>query len=420
MRCPSPAIPSSATRMESRTGGSVVPTPWKISLKGIDQIDPAGPTMSNWIRPRYTLDEINAAGEALRLRRPPGEPEPYHVVQNWRMAHWFPLNTVAVSLRKHSARIDPSSTVATRVKRFWSIRKKLQRMRRLTLYEMQDLGGARSIVGSCGAIDRLRRVYNPSAMKRSRYLSEIVGTDDYLEAPKPDGYRGVHLILRYTGRKPDWDGLLTEIQLRTSEQHAWATTVEILETILEQRLRTTQGDATWKRFLALMSSAIALTEGRPRVPATPETLAEIRAQILDLDTSIHVKGTPRGVINAISKAPRFGTGTTWTVLDMRPKADETSVFAFPRDDLADAARKLAEVEEAISTDFASDPGANAVLVSVSSIEKLRDAYPNYYLDATAFIELYDRLILARTGQRRADHDASPHASPAQSTAPNPQ
>ena len=70
------------------------------------------------------------------------------------------------------------------------------------------------------------------------------------------------------------------------------------------------------------------------------------------------------------------------------------MFAFPRDALAEADSKLAEVEEAITSGRVNDPGANAVLVSVSSIEKLREAYPNYYLDASVFLGLFERLILS--------------------------
>ena len=157
-------------------------------------------------------------------------------------------------------------------------------MRRLTLYEMQDIGGARAIVPDCSAIESLQAIYNSGAMKRLGFLSQWVGSNDYVAMPKSDGYRSVHIVLSHRGLKEGWDGLLTEIQLRTSEQHAWATTVEILESILEQRLRATQGDAQWKRFLSLMSSAIALHENRATVPGTPPSITEIRSQIMELDS----------------------------------------------------------------------------------------------------------------------------------------
>ncbi|MGA8276083.1 MAG: hypothetical protein WB789_10360 [Thermoplasmata archaeon] len=51
------------------------------------------------------------------------------------------------------------------------------------------------------------------------------------------------------------------------------------------------------------------------------------------------------------------------------------------------------MEKSISEGEVSDLGANAVLVSVSRVEKLRVAYLNYYLDAGAFLALFDRLIL---------------------------
>jgi ppGpp synthetase/RelA/SpoT-type nucleotidyltranferase len=350
-------------------------------------------TQMAWIRPQFDAETINRAGDEIRAAGSHLDPKTLEIVYNWRMAHAFPLNTVKASLRNNCFRVDKRAAVVSRIKRFQTIRQKLRRIPKLTLYEMQDLGGARAIFPDCASIDRLLAFYEPAAMRRAGYLSEVIRCNNYINEPKKDGYRSVHLIFRYKGTKPVWDGLFIEAQVRSQMQHAWATTVEILETILKQRLRTSQGDASWKRFLALMSTAIALEEKRPPVPETPPSMDEIRRDILRIDASIHVKGTLRGVINAITKAPKSGTGSTWTVLDMRPEEDKTSVFAFPRDSFAQAARKLADVEKAISSGEVEDPGANAVLVSVPSIEALRETYPNYYLDAGAFLTLFDRLIL---------------------------
>ena len=346
-----------------------------------------------WIRPQFDIATVNRAGDKMRRSGFQIDSKTLEVVYNWRMAHAFPLNTVKASLRNNCFRVDKRAAVVSRIKRFQTIRQKLRRIPKLTLYEMQDLGGARAIFPECSSIDRLLAFYEPAAMRRAGYLSEVVRCNNYIAQPKKDGYRSVHLIFRYRGTRPVWDGLFIEAQVRSQMQHAWATTVEILETILKQRLRTSQGDASWKRFLALMSSAIALEEKRPTVPDTPSHIDDIRRDILRIDSTIHVKGTLRGVINAITKAPKSGSGSTWTVLDMRPEEDKTSVFAFPRDSFALAARKLAAVEEAISSGEVDDPGANAVLVSVPSIEALRETYPNYYLDAGAFLTLFDRLIL---------------------------
>jgi ppGpp synthetase/RelA/SpoT-type nucleotidyltranferase len=368
-----------------------------------------------WISPQYDTATVNHAGEAIRGFGRVMDRDTFRVVYNWRMAHAFPLNTVRASLRNNCLRVERHATVVSRIKRLSSIRQKLRRMPGLTLYEMQDLGGARAILSDGDSVDRLIARYASASMNSAGYLSEVVRRRNYIEEPKNDGYRSAHLVFRYRGRKPAWDGLFIEVQIRTQKQHAWATTVEILETILKQRLRTTQGDASWKRLLALMSSAIALDEKRPIVPHTPSDIEEIRKEILAIDSLIQVKGTLRGVINAITKAPRSGSGSTWTVLDMRPEEDRTSVFAFPRDGFAQAARKLAEVEHSISSGEIDDPGANAVLVSVPSIEALREAYPNYYLDAGAFLELYDRLILGKASGEKVGHrtePSTPSAAPA--------
>lgn len=351
-----------------------------------------------WVHPNFDETTVNRAGETIRQNKPI-DSNSINVVNNWRLAHAFPLNTIKASLRNNCHRVDDRATVVSRIKRFSSIRQKLRTIPRLSLYGMQDLGGARAILADCESIERLLDFYDKSSMTNAGYLSGIVRRKNFINEPKSDGYRSVHLIFRFKGRNASWDGLFVEVQIRTQEQHAWATTVEILETILKQRLRTTQGDTLWKRFLALMSSAIALDEDRPTVPGTPNSLTQIRQEVATLDTSIHVKGTLRGVINAITKAPRIGSGSTWTVLDMRPEEDKTSVFSFPRANFDQAAEKLEELERAIAGGEVTDPGANAVLVSVPSLAMLRQTYPNYYLDATAFLDLYDRLILGVTPSR---------------------
>jgi|HubBroStandDraft_1064217.scaffolds.fasta_scaffold07472_3 ppGpp synthetase/RelA/SpoT-type nucleotidyltranferase len=356
-----------------------------------------------WVKPKFDTAAVNAAGLAIRHRKIPELTANLAVVNNWRAAHAFPLSSIYQTLNIKAVGVDPNALTSRRLKRFSSIRSKLQRMPRLTLYEMQDIGGARAILSDIDRIDRLMVIYNPEVRPSGKYVSEILDVNDYIAEPKPDGYRGVHVIFSFKGRIPAtraWNGLRIEVQIRTKKQHAWATTVETLETILEQRLRTVQGEPDWKRFLRLMASAIAVDEARTPVPDTPIEIEQLRTEILALDERLNARALLESYVQALRTIPldRAGRGYYY-LLDMRPQGAEkgTSVRAFRREDVAAAVKAYSEVEQQIGQESGRASGANAVLVSVGSIRRLNEAYPNYFMDTRAFLALYDQIILPGTG-----------------------
>jgi hypothetical protein len=69
--------------------------------------------------------------------------------------------------------------------------------------------------------------------------------------PQKSGYRGIHLVYRYNGRKTEYNGLKIEIQIRTVIQHAWATAVETVGMFTQQALKSSQGEQDWLRYFAL-------------------------------------------------------------------------------------------------------------------------------------------------------------------------
>lgn len=81
----------------------------------------------------------------------------------------------------------------------------------MELGRMDDIGGCRAVLSD---LDELQRV-------RDRYANApvMVRIKDYISEPKDDGYRAVHVIVKYDDRR-------IEVQLRTRIQHEWAFTVE--------------------------------------------------------------------------------------------------------------------------------------------------------------------------------------------------
>ena len=226
-----------------------------------------------WITPQYSRQEVDDAGHELanRYLHPysPSIQDALAIANNWRSSHAFPLNTMQVYLRRKANQIESTSLVAQRVKRLSSIEEsKLSRFSWLKFSEMQDVGGCRAIVRSVSHVEKLVKVYRHSNIKHT-----LIDEDDYIRRPKNSGYRGVHLIYRYrSDRKATYNDLKIEIQIRSTLQHVWATAVETVGTFTRQALKSSQGEDDWLRFFALMSTYLAIKEGSPIVPKTPQDL----------------------------------------------------------------------------------------------------------------------------------------------------
>jgi putative GTP pyrophosphokinase len=186
----------------------------------------------------------------------------HRVLSNWRACHGYPINTFQATLRLKLKTIDKNAIVAQRLKRAPSAIAKLQRSPTMKLTQMQDIGGLRAVVSSVARVRRLETNYRESAFKH-----ELASSKDYIDKPKSDGYRSIHLVFRYANdRAPFYDGLLLELQFRTRLQHAWATAVETMGTFLGQALKSGQGERPWREFFEVASAALAHVERSPPVP----------------------------------------------------------------------------------------------------------------------------------------------------------
>jgi hypothetical protein len=348
----------------------------------------------------YTQAEIVVAGEALRDSAGPVDDSILPVLTNWRGAHGWPMNVVQITLRKKADEVDPENIFAQRLKRLSSIQAKLRRMRAqgMTLWKMQDIAGCRVITRDCEALDRIRQLYEASQIRHHRKK-----VNDYIATPKSDGYRSLHLIYSYQGRgNVGYNGMLVEIQLRSRLQHYWATAVETLETYFSQRMRTFEGNREWGQFMAMVSSAFALHEGKSLVPGTPSDRDELLAGIRSLNGRLNARNTLEQLVGII---PQLGQRkAAFYLLELHPDRHQTNVTSFRRvSDLPEAAALYAQVEQRLKAASNTEPGANAVLVSVESVDQLRSAYPNYFLDATSFLQQLDSLL----GRNSASNSLAP-------------
>lgn len=214
--------------------------------------------------PKYSRNQVNRAGDFLIADNCSEDQLHYafEVLANWRASHGYPINTFQATLRQKLKAIDDKALVAQRLKRTPSIIAKLQRFTGMNLARMQDIGGLRAVVSSISKVRQLENAY-----KKANFKHKITSSDDYINFPKADGYRSIHLIFRYfNDRASAYNGLSLELQLRTRFQHAWATAVETMGTFLGQALKSGQGDTEWRNFFTASGSAMALLEKTAPVP----------------------------------------------------------------------------------------------------------------------------------------------------------
>ena len=341
-----------------------------------------------WTKPEFSRQEVNAAGQTLLEDHPPAESieRALHVINNWRASHAFPLKTFQATLRKKSKDVNKYPVVAQRLKRLSAIHLKLGLIPTLRLSQMQDIGGCRCVVPSVGSVYRLKRSY-----RQSRLRHELVHADDYISEPKGSGYRGVHLVYRYTSDKnPDFNGLKVEIQLRTRLQHAWATAVETVSTFTDAQLKSGIGSNQWLRFFELMGAAIARRERQPLVPDTPENEGalrrELREYVNDLDIIEHL-ASYRALLNYSNKKPF--DGVKYFLLELDAKKAHVRITRYSKQEAQAASKQYLESERPLlCQEF--DGANDAVLVSVDSMKALRQAYPNYFADTRIFLRELQR------------------------------
>jgi ppGpp synthetase/RelA/SpoT-type nucleotidyltranferase len=135
--------------------------------------------------------------------------------------------------------------VSQRLKRVPTIVYKLLREPTMQLANMQDIAGCRAVLRSVPQVRDVQR-----RLQKNR---PPVRVNDYIETPRPSGYRGVHMIVIYDTRQ-------IEVQLRTDVMHQWAIAVERFGGRIGEDLKSGEGPAEVLQWLAVVSEAMALEE----------------------------------------------------------------------------------------------------------------------------------------------------------------
>ncbi|MDG2523173.1 RelA/SpoT domain-containing protein [Caulobacter segnis] len=343
-----------------------------------------------WATPEYDLPTVNAAGKKLiEDRFPLSDDSMLKVVNNWRSIHSYPLNAFQITLRRRGRQFEKSIIVSQRIKRLESIHAKLMRQSSMRLSQMQDVAGCRIVFKDIRNVRRLVDRYKRGS-KKGKLEHKLVGEKDYIRYPKADGYRSYHLVYEYTGSSKSacWSGRKIEIQVRTQLQHAWATAVEAVGIFTRQALKSNQGDEEWRRFFALMATAIAAIEGCAPVPGVPTDRNKLNRELGFLASKLNVEAVLAAYNMSLNYTAERVKEAKYFLVDLDPATRNVKVARFRARQSEAANETYTEWERRIPE--GSD--RQVVLVSVDSISALKRAYPNYFLDTGRFADLVSQVL----------------------------
>lgn len=219
----------------------------------------------------HSKTEVNRAGETLSkvlLAILDGKPLPaarrqagleaMEVVEWWRGEHARPLSQVAANLRYYAAH-EGKPIVAQRLKKVPTIAHKLIRQPGMKLARMGDVGGVRAVLPSQVAAYQVA-----SGLRRNWTITSF---KDYVAAPKPDGYRALHLINRHRGR-------LIEVQLRTVNQDWWANAIERMARAIAPDLKFGGGPPQLADYFRAVAEFLAFVDQGKEAPTGLRTRIE--------------------------------------------------------------------------------------------------------------------------------------------------
>lgn len=344
-----------------------------------------------WPIPEYSKSQIVKAGKLLASKEYEDLDEfssAIDILSNWRACHGYPINTFQSTLRDKLKKITDDYIVAQRLKRLPSIIKKLERYPTMSLALMQDIGGLRAVVSTMKQVEKLKVSYTNT----TRMAHELIRVDDYIQSPKTSGYRSIHLVYRYKNhKKPIYNGLKVEVQLRTKLQHAWATAVETLSTVLDQSLKSSQGDIKWLEYFELISSAFAHIENTALIKKyshlnKEETFSLIKEQ----ENLLNIKDKLLGYGTAIQHiTEKMRPGSSYYLITLNKETRRLNITPYNRTQLQQAAEDYKEAEVL----GVHNPKIESVLVSAGSIQSIKKAYPNYFLDTKEFVAALQKIII---------------------------
>ena len=334
---------------------------------------------------KYTRNQINKAGEVIMTSKNSQEvTQAIEILNDWRTNHLVPLNIlenkVVQMLLENN--ITPIFT-SQRLKRLTSIQYKLDLNPTMKLGGMQDIGGFRIILKDVSNLQKTLELLSLQTI--TNFTLEKI--NNYVREPKFSGYRSIHFIYKYHSEDNAHDGLRVELQIRTKLQHNWATAVETASLHTKTSLKSSQGEDKWLVFFKIISSLFAIKEKLPVMKEHQNnTMQELMVKCHTLNTKFKFCDILKALRVTVQFIEQNNLDKEYYIFAINFEKMRVNIHTYDKEEENKASERYSELEKSME-----DNKNAVVLVSVSSIKDLRNAYPSYFLDTSEFIEALEKI-----------------------------
>ncbi|TPK72381.1 hypothetical protein FJ950_08765 [Mesorhizobium sp. B2-3-14] len=343
--------------------------------------------MTEYPRLKYSMQAVRKAGDRLAKPMQLGQDTTagqyvdtmriFSIANSWRDSHFLPMRSVRFSVGHHIKALRLKGDMASRPKRLASICRKL-RESTTNLDTMNDIGGCRAIMPDINSVRLLLESL------RDKFPHEMHCREfNYIDEPKPDGYRSHHIVFQYRPRAAHtqaFEGRRIELQVRTTLQHSWATAVEAVGLFQRQDLKHGNGEQDWLRLFQLMSAEFAQVEQCPIRVGGPDRDDRVR-ELRDINRRIGATSILADITNLTLRSESLVQPTRHFRHHLVQYRADRNVTIQSFRTLIMGARKLEEIEKKIAL---RGIDWTVSLVEVDKVEQLVDIYPNYFGNVSLF------------------------------------
>ncbi|ERT44792.1 MULTISPECIES: RelA/SpoT domain-containing protein [Fusobacterium] len=314
---------------------------------------------------------------------------------NFREAHNIIIKLFTIELKK--VNFSKQHLTASRNKRIETIISKLCRPEKPKLDRIHDIAGTRIIFENIKSLeDYIDILENTELVNFKEKINEDKNRYNYIKNPKSDGYRSIHKVFYYSSNIPystlnekrfNLGNKKIELQLRTRLQHIWATTVEIYDIINKSNIKTgTHNKLETKEGLFFKKCSLVF-EG---IESNDVEKIKININKIFRDKDlVEIYNRLKGIKNIknIQLPKTLGSDevfilitdlnkgkTTFFTTDPIEKNDKQDTF------LINASYRRLE-EKNTKGEYI------LLLLTLGDIKKLKNVYPNYFLNTNEFISI---------------------------------
>lgn len=363
----------------------------------------------------YTSGDVKRAGIALLETELDDSKlnDTLNVLTYWRNAHVQPLKQAEQLLLRYIFKVDKNAFLAKRLKRFDSIRKKLNYAKNknqqiMQLTNVQDIGGIRIVVTDLRKLKNIQKVLMNEVCFYEN--DKLIKFDNYIEKPKVNGYRGIHLISKFFNEYGDKRKI--EIQLRTRLQHSWATSLEIIDLFTQQNLKSDDGEQNFLDFFRDVSNQFSIIEEsdffikNDSEQLTKQYIEKVLKNRILIKECIQIRdflGKSNSFRKTIEKSfidyrsllesvesKITSTKKGYVLLRLNTIKGSVDLEFFKPEEYLQATQRYADYEKLLL----ENKSWVIALVSTNALGGVKEAYPNYFADSQLFLKYLGLIKIA--------------------------